>query len=138
MSTRKLTAKKLDLVQYGKLLATFVPRPIETEEERKRVSAVIKEMLNKDLTVEEEVLFQLLVKLVTEYDDQLVPIPDASPAMMLQYLMKNAGLRQVDLAKILNTSRGGVSSIVGGKRAVSKAQAKILADRFMVSVEAFL
>ena len=76
---RQPATKKLDLEQYGKLLAAFVPRPIETEVERKRMSAAIKAMLNKDLTPEEEVLFQLLVKLVTDYEDQLVQISEAPP-----------------------------------------------------------
>ena len=79
MRAKRPATKKLDLEPYGKLLAAFVPRPIETEEERKRMSAAIKDMLNKDLTPEEEVLFQLLVKLVTDYEDQLVQIPEAPP-----------------------------------------------------------
>ena len=138
MRPNRTARKKIDLEQYGKLLAAFVPRPIETEAERKRVSAAVKEMMNKDLTPEEEVLFQLLVKLVTDYEDELVPTPDAAPAVMLQYLMENTGLKQVDLAKILGTSRGGVSDIVNGKRPVSRAQAKLLAERFKVGVELFL
>ena len=57
---------------------------------------------------------------------------------MLQYLMENTGLKQVDLAKILGTSRGGVSDIVTGKRPVSRAQAKLLAGRFKVAADLFL
>src|SRR4051812_48229932 len=138
MRERRTVTKKLDLEQYGKLLAAFVPRPIETEAERKRMSGAIKEMLNKELTPEEEVLFRLLVKLVSDYEEQLVPTPDARPAVMLQYLMESAGLKQVDLAKILGTSRGGVSDIVNGKRPVSRGQAKLLAERFCVAADLFL
>ena len=60
---------------------------------------------------------------------------------MLQYLMENTGLKQVDLAKILGTGRGGVSDILNGKRSISRAsraQAKLLAERFKVAADLFL
>ena len=138
---RQPATNKLDLEQYGKLLAAFVPRPIKTEVERKRMSAAIKDMLNKDLTPGEEVLFQLLVKLVTDYKDQLVQYRRRPRAVMLQYLMENTGLKQVDLAKILGTGRGGVSDILNGKRSISRAsraQAKLVAERFKVAADLFL
>jgi len=47
-------------------------------------------------------------------------------------------LRQVDLAKIIGASSGVVSEIVSGKRAISKAQAKVLGQRFKISPSLFI
>jgi HTH-type transcriptional regulator/antitoxin HigA len=51
--------------------------------------------------------------------------------------MAASGTRQADLVGIIGSS-GVVSEIVNGKRTLSKAQAKILADRFKVSLSLFI
>ena len=51
--------------------------------------------------------------------------------------MECSGTRQVDLVGLLGSS-GVVSEIVNGKRAMSKAQAKALGDRFKVSPSLFI
>jgi HTH-type transcriptional regulator / antitoxin HigA len=52
--------------------------------------------------------------------------------------MDARGMKQVDLVGILSPSRGLVSSIVNGKRAISKAQAKKLGELFNISSSAFI
>jgi HTH-type transcriptional regulator / antitoxin HigA len=47
-------------------------------------------------------------------------------------------LKQVDLVGILSPSRGLASSIVNGKREISKAQAKKLGELFNISASAFI
>jgi HTH-type transcriptional regulator / antitoxin HigA len=56
---------------------------------------------------------------------------------MLVYLMEQRGLKQADLLPIFK-SRGYVSDIVSGRRAISKARAKQLAAFFKVSPEVFV
>lgn len=51
--------------------------------------------------------------------------------------MESRNAKQADLVPILG-GRGRVSELVNGKRAISKAQAKALADFFHVSAELFL
>jgi HTH-type transcriptional regulator/antitoxin HigA len=56
---------------------------------------------------------------------------------MLAYLMEQRGLRQSDLVPIFK-SRGYVSDVVNGKRAISKAHARQLAEYFKVSTDLFI
>jgi HTH-type transcriptional regulator/antitoxin HigA len=51
--------------------------------------------------------------------------------------MEQNDLRQADLMKIFG-SRGRVSEVVNGKRAISKFQAKSLGEFFKVSPELFI
>ena len=55
----------------------------------------------------------------------------------LRSLMEEHGLRQRDLLDVFG-SRGIASEVVSGKRAVSKAQAKKLAEIFHVPADLFL
>ena len=55
----------------------------------------------------------------------------------LKYLMEENGLKQSDLLHIFGSS-GIASEVVNGKRAISKTQAKKLAEHFKVSVELFI
>ena len=56
---------------------------------------------------------------------------------MVKYLMEQRGLKQADLVPVLG-SRAQVSDLVNGKRGISKAQVKALAEYFGVSAELFL
>lgn len=56
---------------------------------------------------------------------------------MVQFLMEQRGLKQADLVPLLG-SRAQVSDLVNGKRGISKAQVKKLAEYFGVSAELFL
>lgn len=56
---------------------------------------------------------------------------------MLQPLMEARKLRQKDLWKTFG-SKGITSEVFHGKRSISKAQAKMLAELFRVSAELFI
>ena len=56
---------------------------------------------------------------------------------MVKYLMEQRGLKQADLVPVLG-SRAQVSDLVNGKRGISKAQAKKLAEDCGVSAEILL
>ena len=55
----------------------------------------------------------------------------------LRHIMEASGTCEADLVGILGSSEG-VADIVNGKRAMSKTQAKILAERFKVSPTLFM
>jgi HTH-type transcriptional regulator / antitoxin HigA len=88
-------------------------------------------------TPEEEALAELVAKLIAAYDAGHYPAPDMPPHEMVRYLMEQRSLRQADLAPVIG-SRAQVSDLVNGRRGVSKAQAKKLAQFFHVSVELFI
>lgn len=125
---------------YAKLVAKAAPKVITTEEENDRILAIIEPLMEKgedNLSPEEDALLELLARLVHEYEEDVYPIPDATPVELLRYLIEENGLKQRDLAPILG-AESRVSEILSGKRGISKAQAKGLAERFKMTVDAFL
>lgn len=124
---------------YGDLLADVLPAVIESEAECRRVEKIVGELLKKgdDLSLEEDKLLDLLSDLIEDYEDRVYPIEDAPPFEMLKFLMTENDLKQTDLLHVFGSS-GIASEVVNGKRSISKAQAKKLAEFFKVSVELFI
>ena len=117
----------------------FWPRVIATAEEHERLLAEVEKLMDKGerRSAEEDVALDLMVRLIKDYEEEHHRLPDPSPHEMLAYLMEKRGLKQADLVPIFR-SRGYVSDVVNGKRAISKAHAKQLADFFQVSADIFI
>jgi HTH-type transcriptional regulator/antitoxin HigA len=130
--------RALDPVAYGKLLAAELPQPIQNDREFDRMVARLEELdfAKRKLTPEEEALREILVALIEVYDDKF-SLPEQPPHKMVKFLMEQRGLKQADLVPVLG-SRAQVSDLVNGKRGISKAQVKKLADYFGVSAELFI
>jgi HTH-type transcriptional regulator / antitoxin HigA len=123
---------------YGNLLAQFIPRVIETEEEYDHALAVVEKLtFAKNRTPEEKALHKLLVALIEAYESEHYPMDESSPHEILQHLMEVSDTRQADLVGIIGSS-GVVSEVVNGKRAISKAQAKALGEYYKVSSSLFI
>jgi len=125
---------------YGSLLAEANPGPIETESENERALAIIDRLMRKDqdaLSAEEDRLLRLLAILVEDFETKAYPIGKSEPAIALQELMREHGLKQKDLAEIFG-SQGNVSQVLNGKRSVSKAQARKLSARFRLPIDVFI
>ena len=137
---RMSAARKLNPQRYARLLARQLPTVIRTEEENEEMLAAIWELMKKGedkLSAEELALLELMSVLVERFEEEHYQIPDSPPHLILQHLMESRNAKQADLVPILG-GRGRVSELVNGKRAISKAQAKALADFFHVSAELFL
>jgi HTH-type transcriptional regulator / antitoxin HigA len=122
---------------------SIIPKIIETQEEYNHFLAVAERLIAKKQTrtAEETILFRLLVKLIRDYEEETYTLQEWSETpshLLLQHLMDARGMKQADLVGILSPSRGLVSSIVNGKRAISKAQAKKLGELFNISSSAFI
>jgi HTH-type transcriptional regulator / antitoxin HigA len=132
--------QKFDLRKYSRLVSKVAPLVIETQEEFERADAEIGRLLKKgynNLSIEERRLLALLSRLIEDYEDRTFPVPDSPPHRTLQFLMEQNDLRQADLVPVFG-SRGRVSEVVNGKRAISKTQAKALGEFFKVSPELFI
>jgi HTH-type transcriptional regulator/antitoxin HigA len=131
--TAKYSPKK-----YADLLATTLPQIIETDTEHERLLAVIEPMMGRErLSPEERKLFDLLVKLIQDYEDRRYPIEPAAPHLMLQHLMEARDLQRKDIVHLFG-SAGRASEAINGVREISKSQAKALAEFFKVSPELFI
>lgn len=129
----------LDPVVYGKLLAEELPKPIEDDAEFDRMVARLEDLdfPERELTAEETALREILAALIDIYVETHYDLPEQPPHEMVKYLMEQRGLKQSDLVPVLGT-RTQVSDIVTGKRGISKAQAKKLAEFFHTGVELFI
>ncbi|MGH9769226.1 MAG: helix-turn-helix domain-containing protein, partial [Blastocatellia bacterium] len=134
---KKTAAVKFNKAKYRKLIADALPAIVETEAENERLLAIVEPMMGRELTPEEEKLFDLLVKLIEDFEDRHYPMGESSPTEMLQFLMEQRGLRQRDIVHLFGSS-GVASEVINGKRAISKNQAKALAEFFRVSPELFI
>lgn len=127
-----------DQKAYSDLLTEFLPKVIDSDEEYEAaLNALEKLAANRNATPEQNELIKLLVQLIEAYEQENHPIEESSPHEILLHLMDAQDLKQADLVGILG-SKGVVSEVVNGKRAISKSQAKALADFFHVSPALFI
>lgn len=132
------TLTTLDEKSYGQLLRRTLPHVIRTEQDCARLTEELIHLDIRDaLTLEEKELAELLTVLVNDYEQRRYPIDRATPRQVLKHLMEARKLTQKDLWKIFG-SKGITSEVFHGKRDISKAQAKKLAQFFHVSAELFI
>ena len=135
-----MSTQTLNPVAYGKLLAKVLPHAIKDEKEYDRLVGEVGRLMERgeeNLSPEETSLLEMISILIEEYDRQHYPLPPSQPHEMLAYLMNQRGLEPHDLWAVLG-SKSRVSEILSGKRDISKAQAKKLAEFFHVSVDLFI
>ncbi|MBK5293163.1 MAG: transcriptional regulator [Acidobacteriia bacterium] len=121
------------------MLARKLPAVIRTREENERLIAELEQFERRyeKLTPEEREYSELLTVLIEAFEDANYALEGSTPGSRLRSLMEEHGLRQRDLLDVFS-SRGIASEVVSGKRAISKAQAKRLADLFHVPADLFL
>ena len=126
---------------YGMLLADTLPAVIESDAEYERIEEVFDKLISKGeekMSPEENRLFGLLANLLEEYEARtLEPIPDFTPRELLASLMRTNNLKQTDMTETFGT-QSIVSEVLNGKREITKLQAKALAERFAIKIEAFI
>src|ERR1035437_8969843 len=124
---------------YGKLLSQARPRVIKTEAENERALTELEALdtLGRPLTREEEALADLLTVLVQQFEEVRYPLGHASPVDALRDFMEVRNLRQRDMIPIFGAS-SGASNVLNGKRSISKAHARKLAEFFHVPVSLFI
>jgi HTH-type transcriptional regulator/antitoxin HigA len=134
-----LTAN-IDEKRYGRLLAKTVPRVIATEEEHRRALALVESLMEKgerNMSLEEDALLDLMTNLIRDYEAAYPSRAKSKPHEMAVFLLEQRGLKPSDLWPVVG-SKGRVSEILTGKRAISKEQAKKLAEFFRVRADVFL
>lgn len=125
--------------QYKRLLTEVMPIPIETEEDNERMLAAVEGLMEKgeNLSTEEGALLRLLATLIEDFETKFYQPEDATPLEVLRHLMEERDLKQSDLWELFG-SKGIASEVLNGKRGISKAQAKKLAEYFHVPVSLFI
>jgi HTH-type transcriptional regulator / antitoxin HigA len=115
------------------------PRIIKNEDEYEAALEEIGILIDTDPptgTYEADRL-ELLALLVKAYEDAHYPLEFPTVIDAVRFRMEQEGLKQQDLAAILG-SKGRVSEMLNGKRAVSFSMAKALHKRLGIPAEIFL
>ena len=130
----------VDPKKYSRLANRVMVKAIETEDEYDRMVTAVARLMDKGevrLSPEEAALLETMAILIQAYDDHHYPVAHATPAQLLADLMETSGRTAKDLLLVFGT-RGRVSEVLNGKRAISKEQAKKLEAIFKVSAAAFI
>jgi HTH-type transcriptional regulator / antitoxin HigA len=119
---------------YRALLQKYPPRPIRTDDEHQRASAVINALVDRPtLTADEKDYLDVLGLLVADYEDSIFEHPQFTPVDRLRSLMEEHSLSQAALARRTGIAVTSLSDILNGKRRISpKVRAKF-AECFGVS-----
>ncbi len=111
---------------------------IDSLAEYERIEEIFNNLFKENRSPEEDKLFNLLANLLEDYERRaLPPLEKFSPLETLKFLMAENNLRQADLADIFGT-QSVVSEVLSGKREITKNQAKALAQKFSLRLEAFV
>ncbi len=129
---------QINEARYAKLLSRTLPRPIRTEEENRRMTELLLKLDEREeLSPEEEQLAEMLTILIEDFEAKHYALPPVPPHEALKALMEERGLRHRDIWPVLG-NKGVASEILHGRRSISKAHAKKLAEYFRVPVELFI
>ena len=137
--SKTVSRARLNRGKYAELLSSTLPQIIEDDAELERVAQRLEPLLDKGerRSREEEALCRLLLRLVEDYQQSHRAVPKLTPNDALAALLEARNLRQADLLQIFG-SRSRISDAVNGKREISKAHARKLAEFFSVSPELFI
>jgi len=139
-TTKKQSETTTD--HYLKLVQHFPLRPIRTQTDYRLATQILKDLGGRadgSLTMGESDYADVLTRLVRDYDEQHSSLlkekalgRKPSPIDLLRYLMEEHGMNTIALGKLVGGS-GQASMILSGKRELSKANIRILAERFNIS-----
>lgn len=130
-----MAARSFDISNYTGLLSKTHPTVPHTEQENQRLIAIVGELTGgKELSPEEVELLEVLLALIQKFEDRHYATKRATPHEALLEMMREHDLSPKDLYEIFG-SKGTTSEVLRGKRSISKAAAKALAERFNVSAD---
>ncbi|WP_228005706.1 helix-turn-helix domain-containing protein [Xenorhabdus sp. BG5] len=120
------------------LLFSACIEPVENDEDLNARMALIDELYSyaEDTGHAAAKFADFITDRVYEYEAKNRQVPNVTPREALSYLMKERGIRQLDLRDIANQSV--ISEILHGKRSMNIGQVKGFAKFFNVPVETFM
>lgn len=135
MTTKEKLTKK-----YLQRLDQFILKPITNDEENDRAAEVLDEMLESfdSLSKQERYYFEILSKLVLDYESKWQEELSVSPRELLIFLMDQNNLTQTDLIPEFGSSSRASEYLSGKRPFLSLGQISKLAKRFKLSMTAFI
>jgi len=131
-----LTAKAKDT--YMELVGDFPLVAIKDDKHLATAQKVLDRSLQHKLDSGAQAYLEVLSDLVGDYEDQHHPISAASPVDMVRHLMDAHSLSQATVCHDISVGKSTLSQFLSGKRDLSKATAKKLAEYFEVELSLLL
>ncbi len=125
---------------YAGLCGLLPPRPIRDAVDYDNVTEVTDAMAlwQDDCNPDQRDYFDLLCKLLEDYDAEHVKWPKTTSLDALKHLMAENNLTGADLSRILGGSRNLGAMILRGERNLTLAHMKKLATHFKASPALFM
>ena len=129
--------------KYKALVERFPLVPIRSDDHLDQAHEVAQLLMMREepLSFDEREYLEVLLSEIGKYENKHhdLNIQDLAPNVFLQSLMKDHGLKQVDIQAILGVNSSGViSEIVSGKRELTKEHCVKLGNHFKLTPAAFL
>jgi antitoxin component HigA of HigAB toxin-antitoxin module len=137
-ATRSMDFRRMPR-DYAGLVGLFPPRPIHDKTDLANATEIIDALAGHDLTPDQEDYLDVLSDLVAKYEQAHSPArrTTSTPLKRLRYLVGEAGMTASDLGRLLG-NRGLGSLILRGRRQISKAHIRTLAEHFRLDAGYFL
>lgn len=110
---------------------------IKTKTQYNKYCDTLEKLIEKRQTSGTEQEIELLTLLIEKWDEEHDSFLDLDPVELIKYLMQEHNLKAKDLVKIMEVSKGMVSSILSYEKGLSKESIRKLAEHFNLSQEAF-
>ena len=129
---------------YLDLVKRFPLRPIRTKAAYREAIEIHQALLiradDPGLSEGESDYLDALDQFISTFEDRHYPLEHLmhTPIERLKYLLEQSSMNTTDLGKLLGSGRGQASLILNGKRQLSKANIRNLAEHFRVSPAMFL
>jgi len=123
---------------YLALIQRCPLRPITSEAELDRATAVMNSLLDRDLNRAEDDYLDVLSDLIERYEDKHHPIDDVAEEEMLGFLIEQKGVTQAHAARATGIAESRISEVLARKRRLTRVQIEKLAAYFHVSPAVFM
>ena len=140
----KTTQTKIEFARlpkdYTGLCRMLTPRPIHDKVDYENVTEITDAMDGHKLTVDQEDYFDLLCRLIEDYEKEHTQLDTAKVTGLdaLQHLLEAHDMSAADLARLLDVHRTLGAMILRGERQLTLAHVRTLAKHFSVSADLFL
>ena len=127
-------------MDYFELVQTVPLRPISSLAAHKKAVRMLKQLGVIDtMNTDQSDYFEVLTELVADFERTRWPINTSKVSVpsILQSFLDDHGMTASDLGRLLGERTIG-HKVLSGKRKLTTAQVKILADRFRVSTDLFI
>lgn len=138
----KTTRAKIEFAglpkDYAGLCRMLPPRPIHDKADFENVTEITDAMAGHKLSPDQDDYFDLLCRLIEDYEKERLDTPKVTGLAALQHLLDAHDLSAADLARLLGVHRTLGGMILRGERQLTLAHVRTLAKYFSVSADLFL